>query len=443
MNLLKTDVKKLYFTFLLSAFGSTLVTNIYSTVDMICMGQYAGPIGSAAVACTSPLWPLMLCFGFLAGMGGAVLMSNKRGAGEERAANEFFTLAIILSCIATVIISSTIIFFTEPLLILFGAKGEVLEASLVYSKPIAYISPTFTLCATVSCFVRNDGEAALPTIATVIGGLVNVLGDIFFVFDFGLGLGMFGAGLATSLGQAVSFLIIVSYFFWKKCKLKFTKISIPFKKLLLIFAVGNSAFITEIASVITSAVFNNIITERLSSDHLAVYGTAYAILITVYCFFYAVGSALQPISSANYGAGNIERTVKVRNLALIFSVFLGIFFFALIQLFPDLILPLYMDTTPEIMLIGPGILRAYNIHLFFVGLGIVTTYYLQSVLKKKEAFLISILRALILPVAFALLLPAVTSNDFALWWSLPLAELVATAVAMIFLFRPLATDEDE
>ena len=443
MNLLTTDVRKLYFTFLASAFGSTLVTNIYSTVDMICMGQYAGPIGSAAIACTSPIWPLMLCFGFLAGMGGAVLMSNKRGASDDVAANEFFTLSILLSSVATVIISSVIIFFTEPLLILFGAKGEVLEASLIYSKPIAYISPTFTLCATVSCFVRNDGEAALPTVATVIGGIVNVFGDIFFVFDFGLGLGMLGAGLATSLGQAVSFFIIVSYFFWKKCNLKFTKITFPLRKLALIFAVGNSAFITEIASVITSAVFNNIITERFSSNHLAVYGTAYAIVITVYCFFYAVGSAMQPIASANYGASNLDRTLKVRNLSLRVALLLGIVFFAAVQLFPEFIFPLYMDTTPEVLLIGPSILRAYTAHFFFVGLGIVATYYLQSVLKKKGAFLISLLRALILPVAFALILPAITKSDAALWWSLPLAELAATVIAMIFLFKPLIPEDSD
>lgn len=43
VDLLNGKLNKTYFTMLFSAIASTIVTTIYSTVDMICIGHYAGP----------------------------------------------------------------------------------------------------------------------------------------------------------------------------------------------------------------------------------------------------------------------------------------------------------------------------------------------------------------------------------------------------------------
>ena len=132
-----------------------------------------------------------------------MLLVRKSVVGVAFVENEFFTLAMLISLIAASVVGATFILFMEPLLMFFGAEGEVLKFALDYAKPIAIVSPSFTLCMTASCFVRNDGEAVLPTLATIVGGVFNIFGDIFFVFDFGLGLGGLGAGLATALGQRV------------------------------------------------------------------------------------------------------------------------------------------------------------------------------------------------------------------------------------------------
>ena len=63
VDLLNGKLNKTYFTMLFSAIASTIVTTIYSTVDMICIGHYAGPDGAASVACANPLWALMFAFG--------------------------------------------------------------------------------------------------------------------------------------------------------------------------------------------------------------------------------------------------------------------------------------------------------------------------------------------------------------------------------------------
>ena len=104
VDLLNGKLNKTYFTMLFSAIASTIVTTIYSTVDMICIGHYAGPDGAASVACTNPLWALMFAFGVMMGVGGAVMMGNRRGAGDEKSANEYFTVATVTTIILAIVI---------------------------------------------------------------------------------------------------------------------------------------------------------------------------------------------------------------------------------------------------------------------------------------------------------------------------------------------------
>lgn len=432
MNLARDRVSGLYFKMLFSALGSMIVTTIYSSVDCICIGQYAGPLGSAAVACVNPLWPIMLAPGFLVGVGGAIMMNNRRGSGNSRDADGYFTLSFFFALAMSVLIGASFILLPEVILGFFGAEGEVLAASVEYMRPLAFAAPTFTMCAAITPFIRGDGETVTPTVATIIGGVVNVFGDVFFVFDFGLGLGLFGAGLATSIGQVVSFLLIISYFLRKKCKLKITKPSkIPsnFKNIL---SVGFPAFVVEISGGIVALVFIRVISEGLSDAHLAVYGTASTVLVLFYCLFYATGTALQPIVATSHGAGDPERSRAALKIALITATAMGIVFFAATYIFPETILRFYMDVTDEVLRIGPDIVRAYTAALPIAGISIVISYYMQSVLRHNVSVVISLLRGLLLPVAFVLLIPRVAGYE-AIWWTIPLAELVTASVSAVFL----------
>ena len=55
MDFLNGRIKTIYFRYLSAAFGSALITSIYSIVDMAMVGQYHGPEGSAALAVVAPV----------------------------------------------------------------------------------------------------------------------------------------------------------------------------------------------------------------------------------------------------------------------------------------------------------------------------------------------------------------------------------------------------
>ena len=433
VDLLEGKLNKTYFTMLFSAIASTIITTIYSTVDMICIGHYAGPDGAASVACSNPLWALMFAFGFMCGVGGAVMAANRRGAGNAHEANEYFTVAVVLCMILSAVIVTTFAVFLEPLLKLFGATGNVLTLSVDYMTYMLFSVPTFTMCACLATFARNDGEAIIPTIATIVGGVINMILDVFLVFTCDMGVK--GAGLATGIGQAVAFLIVLSYFFTKKCNLKFTKVVDISKCLLKIVTVGFAAFLIEITSGITTVAHNTLITNNLSNAHLAVYGTTATLVIMFVCLFNAIGTAMQPLVATAYGAGNSERVSRTLRLAFMTATVMGVLFLVVCQFFPETILRIYMDVDSEVLAVGPRIVRLYSTGLIVIGFSMVCNYYFQSTLMRTSCVLISMLRGLIFPVLFVFTIPLIFGYDF-IWLAVPIGEALTTAVALaIFINR--------
>ena len=67
MDFLKGNIKTLYFKYLAAAFGSALITSVYSIVDMAMVGQYQGPEGTAALAVVAPIWNIIFSLGLLMG----------------------------------------------------------------------------------------------------------------------------------------------------------------------------------------------------------------------------------------------------------------------------------------------------------------------------------------------------------------------------------------
>lgn len=81
MDLLRGDVRAIYRKYFLAAFGSALISCVYGVVDMVMVGQYQGPDGTAALSVVAPVWNVIYSLGLLTGIGGSVLLSGKRGSG--------------------------------------------------------------------------------------------------------------------------------------------------------------------------------------------------------------------------------------------------------------------------------------------------------------------------------------------------------------------------
>ena len=422
MDFLNGRIKTIYFKYLSAAFGSALITSIYSIVDMAMVGQYHGPEGSAALAVVAPVWNIIYSLGLLMGIGGSVLFSTVRGRadGSIGESNEYFTASVIGSVILAGAIWLIIIFFDRNLMVIFGAQGNTLTLAREYVLPVKAAIPFFLFNQMLAAYLRNDKNPALATGAVLAGGIFNIFGDYFFVFI--CDMGAFGAGLATAIGSALSFLVMLSHFFTKKNTLRLVRPEGLVRKLKKITATGFSTFFIDVAMGILTILFNRQIMVYLGTNALSVYGVIVNISTFVQCCAYSVGQASQPIISTNFGAGRGDRIRETLKYTLGTVAVFSIFWTVVTMALPNVFIRIFMSPTPEVLEIAPGIMRCYGISFLLLPLNVFSTYYFQALMKPKTAFIASVARGLVTSGVLIYLLPAVFSGN-AIWFAMPVTEL--------------------
>lgn len=423
MDFLNGKIKTIYFKYLSAAFGSALITSIYSIVDIAMVGQYHGPEGSAALAVVAPVWNIIYSLGLLMGIGGSVLFSTIRGKadGDIKKSNEYFTSSVIGAIILALVIWLVIIFFDRQLLLVFGAQDNTLTLAREYVRPIKAAIPCFLFNQMLAAYLRNDGNPALATGAVLTGGIFNIFGDYFFVFT--CDMGAFGAGLATAIGSALSFLVMLSHFFMKKNTLRLVKPENLPGKLKEITVTGFSTFFIDVAMGILTILFNRQIVIYLGTNELAVYGVIVNISTFVQCCAYSVGQASQPIISTNFGAGKGGRIRETLKYALGTAAFFSIVWTAAAMLVPNGFIRVFMAPTEEVLSIAPAIIRSYAIAFLFLPFNVFSTYYFQALMKPRISFVASVARGLVISGILIYLLPAVLGGNM-IWFAVPITEVV-------------------
>lgn len=433
MDLLNTRVGKLFRKYLIAACGSALIFSIYTMVDIICVGQYEGPDGAAALACVTPIFSVFMSLGMLLGIGGAVHMSLCRGEGRHQEGDRYFVISLLAGLVLSAVMTVVGMAYCEEVLRLLGADDQIIGLAMAYSKYVFPTFPCFLLGQLFIAYIRNDGAPLLCTAAVMTGGILNIFLDVFLVFTMEMGAA--GAGLATGIGQTVAVLVLLSYFLRKSCRLRLIRPVRCWHTLRQIVQSGFAPFIVDLSYGFAVALFNNQIMRYGTSTELAAYGTMSNVAITFQSFFYGVGQALQPIASTNYGAGRRDRVRQVLTMALTTTAIMSVAFFVIVQLFPRQLLGIYMDVTPEVLAVGPGIMRRYDVSLLLSGVNIAVSYYLQSVLRSGQSVLVSLCRGCLFLVPFLYVLPLLPWGITGLWWAMPVTELCTILVAVWFLRR--------
>ena len=427
MDLLNGNIKPMYFRYLSAAFGSAIITSVYSIADTAMVGQYHGPQGTAALAVVAPVWNIIYSLGLLMGIGGSVIFSTRRGSEKSGGGeSQYFTAAVIGAAVLSVLAWIGVMCFERPILTFFGADGSLLPLAQSYMRPIRYVFPLFLLNQMLAAFLRNDGAPALATLGVLFGGVFNIFGDYFFVFA--CDMGVYGAGLATAIGSGISFLVMLAHFASRKNTLRLVKPERLLRKLREISVTGFATFFIDVAMGILTVLFNRQIMKYLGASALAVYGPIIQVSTFVQCCAYSVGQAAQPILSTNFGAGKGERIRETLRLALWTAAFFGAFWTALSMACPNVYIRIFMAPTPEILSMAPTIVRTYALSFLLLPFNIFSTYYFQAIIQPKAAFVVSVARGLVISGVLILTLPVLVSAD-AIWFAMPITELLAALYA--------------
>ena len=181
----------------------------YNMVDTIVIGRFAGSVGLAAVGTCDQIMTLLILGVSGICIGASVLMGRFFGARQEDRLLEELRTTVALGMIFSAVILALGLPFTEVLFRLMSVQPEALPDASVYMRVIFAGLPFTCLYNIYAAALRSVGDSRTPVRYLVLSSLLNMAMDLLFVAGFGWGV--FGAGLATLLAQAVSAFLCIRF----------------------------------------------------------------------------------------------------------------------------------------------------------------------------------------------------------------------------------------
>ncbi len=435
MDILKSDVKRLYLKYFFPTVGAALVTSIYILFDTIFIGQAVGGDGLAALNIVLPIYSIVFGCGYLIGIGGSTVMGIERGRDHETKAKLIFSLSIILAII--IAFSFFIIgkLFMDDIAFMLGATDLTIELIREYMDIVAWGFIPFTIGSALQGFVRVDKSPKRAMVATITGGMLNIILDYIFVFP--LGMGMYGAGLATVLSYTLSSTILLLHFVSKNNTLKFTFKCFNKSHLIRIIKTGIPSFFIEVSMGIIIFLFNMQLLKFIGETGITAYSIISNTAIIAISITNGICQTIQPLVSINVGAKEYSRAMELRKIALYVAVGFGVVYAFIGFLYPKTLINIFVTPTDEIIEIAVVAIRIYFVAFLVMGANMVLGGYFQAIEMPKVAITISLLRGFLLVAILVYILPIIFGVN-GIWLSVPATEFITLAFAIFISKKTLS-----
>lgn len=439
INFKDTEIKKLFYKFLLPTVLGMIFSAIFIITDGIFVGKGIGSDALAAVNMIAPLYMIATGIGLMFGMGGSVVASVNLARGKEKVANINITQAALIPSVVVLIVSILLIVFRKGVLLLLGTPEELMVLADEY---LYYLMPFLAPVAFYNILmflVRLDGAPKFAMACNIVAAILNIALDYIFIFIFNWGL--MGAAVATGVGIVVGVIMMLVYLFFYNKTLHFLKIKLSRKSILLtlrnlgyMIQIGFSTFISELAISCMMIVGNYTFIQYLGKDGVAAYSIACYIEPIIFMVFNGIIQSAQPIISYNHGINNKERVRETLRLALRASVVCGVLFFVITSLFRHQIVGLFLHVDAPAYTMATYGLPYFAFGCIFFGINVVVAGYLQSIEEGKWAAIFTVLRGIVLMSASFILLPKFL-GVLGIWNAISLAEILGTIIVIILLFK--------
>mgnify|MGYP000914949957 FL=1 len=416
-----------------------MAISVYILADTFFIARGVGTLGLTALNIAIPAFSFIQGSGLMLGIGAATKYSILKAQGQEKGANEIFSLAVISGLIISLFFVFLSITASKYLVKILGADESIFDITVTYLRVILCFAPSFIINAIFLCFVRNDHAPALAMIAMVIGSFSNIVLDYIFVFP--LNMGMFGAALATGCAPVIGLCILSLHKLRGKNNFKLVKCKLDFIKIFGILKLGLPSLITELASGVVIIVFNILILGISGNIGVAAYGIIANISMVVTAIYTGISQAIQPLLSNCYGLKDTSGMKKIFKYALVLMLALSLVIYVILYFYASDIAFIFNKENDNILqTMAVEGLKVYFTATPFLGFNIIISIVFISMEKAVPAQIISLCRGFFILVPSAVILSKVFLM-LGVWLSLLFCECVVAIISIYFLYRLIKSRE--
>ena len=406
------SVAKQLLFFTLPFMASNALQVLYSTIDMVIVGEYVGTAGLSAVSQSSQIlnFATMVCFGF--SNAGQVLVSQALGAGKRKELNRIIGTLFSVITILAAILSAVALVLRNPILDIMNIPPESRDFAMDYLV-ICGAGLVFTAGYNmVSAVLRGMGDSKRPFLFIGIASAVNLVLDVLFTGI--LGWEVAGAAWATIIGQAVSFLFSLYYLYRHKAAFgfdfKISSFAVDRHYTGMIFSQGTPMAIQS-GCINVSMLFVNSMINNVGVVASATFGVGCRIDDIINKISQGVQFAALPMISQNVAAGKQKRAVKVVYFAWIYSAILTVVFMTAYIIFGKELFMLFSEDPQVHQLSGTfikAILWMFPALMFMRGSGA----FIQGIGNAKLSMVLALLDGVVLRIGLSWLFGIVLKWGF-------------------------------
>lgn len=314
-TLTKGSVGKGILLFALPLLGSSLIQQLYSTVDLIFVGQLLGTKASAAIGASGLIVTCMI--GFFNGMavGTNVFAARHYGARRFEQLKKLIQTIFWTGIIGGFLLTVIGLILSPVFLTWMGTPESIFPLAVRYLR--IYMASMISVVSynLLSGVLRALGDSRTPMLYQFFGGIINVFADFIFLYVFHMGVE--GTAFATLFSQTFAAVGVMIHLYRLKktyaLRIRFSDCSL--KEFTDILKVGVPAGVQSIIITLSNIIIQSQI-NTLGVTSVASFTVYFRVELIIYLPIVALGQAVVSFIGQNYGAGNWERIKKGNRLCI-------------------------------------------------------------------------------------------------------------------------------
>ena len=410
------------------AMAAMLMVLVYNLADTFFVGQTHNALMVAAVSLATPVFLMFMALGTIFGIGGTSVISRSLGEKKADYARRVSSFCMWGSVVTGLLFAALVFLLADPILHLIGASEDTWDYTKEYLLIVTAAGPFVLLSNCYANIIRAEGRAGTAMAGQLIGNLLNVLLDPLLIL--GLGWGVVGAAIATSVSTVAGAMFYILYLFSGKSMLAPFLRYFTWKEGILqnVLSIGIPASLGDMLMSVSNIASNALISAY---GDMAVAGFGVAMKVTMITGMICIGfgQGVQPLFGYCIGAQKWVRfkkslylsAVSAFTMSTVMTIFCYLFIHPLISAF------LTDPSAYEYALQFARILLSTS---FFFGLYYVFLNALQAMGEAGRALIINLSRQglIYLPVLFYL-------NDrfgvSGLLWAQPVADVLSLVLVIL------------
>ncbi|MFW5893370.1 MAG: MATE family efflux transporter [Bacillota bacterium] len=431
------NIKKLLIKLAVPATAAMIFNALYNLVDTIFVGRGAGTIAIGALSIAYPIQLIVLASGLMVGIGSSSVFSRAYGRGDPEAMRKSVNTALFVSVVLTVSISAFAFWRMDDLLVWFGATSSNIDYAREYLTYILIALVPYALSIVFNNLTRAEGRPKIAMYSLMLGAGLNIVLDPFFIFDWGLGLGVGGAAMATGISKTISFIYIIYMAYRPDSNLALhirTIYKVDFAYVREIIAIGLPSFVRVALGGFLVIIVNNLINRYATGDpalYISIYGVINRLIRFSLMPGFGLVQGMVPIVGFNFGAKFYKRLYEVISFAskLLASYFFSIFVIVLI--FAEYLFLLFAkESDPTFVAEGARAFRIVSLGFVLITFQVILSSAYQAMGYPVRAFIVALSRRFIVFIPSAFILTYLIGAE-GIWWTFFVADFVTGSLSFL------------